>query len=69
VEQPHLELRRLRVGVECAFVGEQAGAQAQHRSVPLEREFAGHVEVPREARGDQVLGAVLDPLHGATDQQ
>ena len=43
----------------------RTGPQAQHRAVALQRELPVHVEVPREAGRDQVLGAVLDPLHRA----
>ena len=35
----------------------------------LERHLPVHVEVAREAGGDQVLGPVLDPLHRPAEQQ
>ena len=44
-------------------------AQAEHRAVVLQRHLAVHVEVAREPGGDQVLGPVLDPLHGVAEQQ
>ncbi len=68
-EQPDLELRGLRVGVERAFVGEQRDPQAGHRAIGLQRDLAVHVEVAREPGRDQVLGAVLDPLHGPAEQE
>ena len=69
VEQTNLELRGLRIGVERALVGLQRRAQAEHRAVVLQRELAVHVEVAREPGRDQVLGAILDPLHGVAEQQ
>ena len=69
VEQPDLELRRLRVGVERALVGQQRRPQAEHGPVALERQLAVHVVVAGEPGRDQVLGAVLDPLHRVAEQQ
>ena len=68
VEQPRPELRRLRVGVERALVGEERRAQAGHLAA-LHRQLAAHVVVAREAGRDQVPGAVLDPLHRTADQE
>ena len=69
VEQAGLELRRLGVGEERALVGQQRRAQAEHRAVALQRELSAHVVVAGEARGDQVLGAILDPLHRVAEQE
>ena len=68
VEQPGPELRRLRVGVERALVGEERRPQAGHLPA-LDRQLAAHVVVAREAGRDQVPGAVLDPLHRPPDQE
>ena len=68
VEEPGLALRRLRVGEERPVVGEHLHAQAGDLPV-LERQLAVHVVVAGEARGDEVAGAVLDPLHGPPDQE
>ena len=68
VEQARLALRRLGVGEEGAVVGEQLHAQSGH-PVALHRQLALHVVVPGEARGDQVAGAVLDPLDRLSDQE
>ena len=65
---PALHLRRLGVGEEGAVVGQHLHAQADH-PVALERQLAVHVVVAGEAGGDQVAGAVLDPLDGLAEQQ
>ena len=69
VEEPRAELRRLRVRVRVALVGEHLHAQPRHLPLARERELGVHVEVAREAGRDQVAGAVLDPLHRPADQQ
>ncbi len=61
VEEPRLELRRLRVGERVALVGEHLHAQARHRPVRFQGELAVHVEVAREAGRDQV--AVRSSIH------
>ena len=69
MEQPGLELRRLRVREGVALVGQQADADRRHLPLVRERELALHVEVAREPGRDQVPGAVLDPLDRAADEE
>ena len=54
--------------VEGTLVGQQRHAQTEHRPVALQRQLAVHVEVAGEPSGDEVLGAVLDPLDWAAQQ-
>ena len=67
--RPDLELRGLRVGVERALVRQQRGPKPEHRAVVLERHLAVHVVVAREPGRDQVLRALLDPLHRVAQQE
>src|SRR6266700_4335757 len=69
VEQPGGEFARLRGGVEGAMVGDHPGAQPEDPAVRVERHLAVHVVVAGEAGGDQVAGAILDPLHRPAEQQ
>ena len=69
VEEPGLELGRLRVCEKGAVVAVQVHAQGQHLAVLVQSKVACHMEVAGETRGDQVLVAVLDPFHGAPDEQ
>ena len=62
VEEAGRELRRLRGGVEGAVVGDHVDPQAGDLAV-LGAHLGLHHVVAREARGHQVLGPVLDPLH------
>ena len=61
VEEPGRELRRLGGAVEGAVVGEHVDAQAGDLAV-LGADLAAHDVVAGEPGGDEVLGAVLDPL-------
>ena len=61
MEEPRRELRRLRRAVEGAVVGDHVDLGAGDLPV-LGADAAAHHVVAREARGHQVLGAVLDPL-------
>jgi len=69
VKQPGLELGGLRVGEEGAIVAVEVDSQGQHLAVLVDGQVTGHVVVACEPRGDEVLGAVLDPLHGPAEQQ
>src|SRR5216683_3287211 len=69
VEQARFELAWLCVGEERAVVAVQVDAQREHLGVRVHREVAGHVEVAREAGGDEVLVPVLDPLHRPAEQE
>ncbi len=69
MEEPHLELAGLRIGEERALVRQEGCAQAEHGAVGLQGQLAVHVVVAREARRDQVLRALLDPLHGVPEQE
>ena len=69
VEQAGLELARLGVGVGVALVGQHVDPQAEHLAVVAQGQLALHVEVAGEPGGDQVAGAVLDPLDRPPDQQ
>ena len=69
VEQSGLELRRLSVREEGSVVAVQVDAQRQHLAFLVDRQVAGHVKVAREAGGDEVLVAILNPLHRAADQE
>ena len=62
VEEPGRELRRLRRRVERAVVGDDVDAQAGDLPV-LGADLALHEVVAGEARGHEVLRAILDPLH------
>ena len=61
VEEAGRELRRLRGRVEGAVVGDDVDAQAGDAPV-LGAHLGVHDVVAREAGGDEVAGAVLDPL-------
>ena len=63
VHQPDLELAGLRVGEEGAVVGVGVHPDAEDLAVLAQRQLAVEVDVAGEAGGDQVAGAVLDPLH------
>ncbi len=45
------------------------GAHAEDAAFGIESQLAAHVEVAGEARGDEVLGTGLHPLHRAPDEQ
>ena len=68
VEQPRPELRRLRVRVERALVGQERGAQPRHLPA-LDRQLPAHVVIAREAGRHQVARTVLDPLDRPADEQ
>ena len=63
VEEAGRELGRLRGAVERAVVGQHVDLEAEDLAVPGRRDAAGHVVIPGEGRGHQVLAAVLHPLH------
>src|SRR3989442_3133677 len=47
----------------------EVDAKRQHLSVLVDGQVAGHVVVARETGGDEVLRAILDPLHRSPDEQ
>ena len=69
VEQAGRVLARVGGGVGIAVVGERLDAQAGHRAVVLEAELGVDVVVAGERVGLEVLGPVLDPLHGPAERQ
>src|SRR5207247_1230409 len=56
-------------GEEGSVVGVEVDTQGEHLSVPIQGEVPSHMEVTRKAGRDEVLVAVLDPLHGTADEQ
>ena len=68
VHQADLELRRLGVGEEGPVIGQRLHPDPEDPAVLAQRQLAVEVDVPGEPGGDQVPGAVLDPLHRALQQ-
>ncbi len=62
-------LRRRGRAVERAVVGEHVGADREDLAVLGRRDLAAHHVVAGEAGADEVLGAVLDPLHRLAEHQ
>ena len=69
LNRPAGYLRRVGRGVGVAVVGERLDAQAGHGAVVLEAELGVDVVVAGERVGLEVLGPVLDPLHGPPERQ
>ena len=68
MQQPHLELARLGVGEERALVGDGVHADGEDLAVGAQGHLRVEVHVAAEARGGQVAGLVLDPLHRLAEQ-